>query len=276
MIKMFYLEELEKHLKAQDMSNASVTSYMNVVRNFVDTCNIDNASDINIQVLDNYKKVMDDRGLEKSTKRKNVGYVRKYLMFLYEYKYISEDLSDKIKAPKVQRKLPVFLTEAQVVERFSKISGYNQDRDRAMVMLLLSSGVRESELCALNRDDVMGNKVVVRHGKGDKFREVYISEQAVGFLNKYLNNRNDTNEALFISTRLDRISARQVINIIEKHMGVAVHKLRHTCASLMLSHGANIVAIQQQLGHSNISTTNIYTHITQEDRKKAINFEIGV
>lgn len=158
-------------------------------------------------------------------------------------------------------------------------------RDRAMLELLFSSGLRVSELCSLNRDSINFNRneFTIR-GKGEKVRLAFISEDAKNAVKQYLEKRNDVEDALFVSQgrgskdktkEASRLTPRSVERII-KHYAVKAgiskkvtpHVLRHMFATNLLQNGADIRSVQQMLGHANITTTQIYTHITNKQLRE--------
>ena len=145
-------------------------------------------------------------------------------------------------------------------------------RDRAILELLFSTGLRVSELCALNSDmDLTRDELSVR-GKGEKVRVVFLSEEAKECVRKYLKTRKDMEEALFVDGRakaLHRITPRDIQRHLKKYVALAgitsvvtPHTIRHAFATDLLSNGADIRSVQQLLGHSSIVTTQIYTHVT--------------
>jgi len=191
---------------------------------------------------------------------------------------------DKIILPKVSRKQVTFLHYDEVERMISVIDIGSEAglRDRAIVELLFSSGLRVSELINLNRDHVNTKRreFMVR-GKGQKDRPVFISEAAAGWVNRYLDAREDSLPPLFISYSKNveqtnsgdyrRLTARSVQRLvatytrlagITKH--VSPHTMRHSFATDLLMNGADIRSVQSMLGHSSISTTQVYTHVTDQ------------
>lgn len=150
-------------------------------------------------------------------------------------------------------------------------------RDRAILELLFSTGLRVSELCSLDRDlDLKKDEFSVR-GKGEKVRLVFLSEAAKSALRAYLDKRQDVSDALFVNLKtkmqkgrdVDRLTPRSMERIIKHYAAkagitkkVTPHTLRHSFATDLLQNGADIRAVQTMLGHSNIATTQIYTHVT--------------
>ena len=176
--------------------------------------------------------------------------------------------------------MPAFLTIEEMTELFNIPN--MRLRDRAMIELLYSSGLRIQELLSLNLKniDYISNLVTVR-GKGDKERIVPVGDKSLSAIREYINERRaqglpyDINSPLFLNSqakRLDQRSARRVINnwfikagITKK---VSPHTLRHTFATHILDRGCDLRSVQEMLGHKNLSTTQIYTHVTIESLKK--------
>ena len=191
---------------------------------------------------------------------------------------------DKIELPKVSRKQVTFLhyDEVQRLIEGIDISSEPGLRDRAIVELLFSSGLRVSELINLNRDHVNTKRreFMVR-GKGQKDRPVFISEGAAAWVDRYLDARQDTLPPLFLSysknsvastsgdfRRFTARSVQRLVNTYTRLAGitkhVSPHTMRHSFATDLLMNGADIRSVQSMLGHSNISTTQVYTHVTDE------------
>lgn len=190
----------------------------------------------------------------------------------------------KIELPKISRKQVTFLHYDEVQRLIDNIDITTEPglRDRAIIELLFSSGLRVSELVNLNRDHVNTKRreFMVR-GKGQKDRPIFISESAAGWVDRYLDARQDTLAPLFISysknveantsgdfRRLTARSIQRMVNTYARLAGitkhVSPHTMRHSFATDLLMNGADIRSVQSMLGHSNISTTQIYTHVTDE------------
>lgn len=191
---------------------------------------------------------------------------------------------EKIELPKIARKQVTFLHYDEVARLLETISTDSEDglRDRAIIELLFSSGLRVSELVNLNRDHVNTKRreFMVR-GKGQKDRPVFIGEAAASRVEDYLAARLDNLPPLFLSYSRNntastsgdyrRLSARSVQRIINKYAKLAgitkhvsPHTMRHSFATDLLMNGADLRSVQVMLGHSNISTTQVYTHVTDE------------
>ena len=232
--------------------------------------------------LNRYKNVNDDE-LATITQSYHLIALRGFLTYLGQRNIVSLS-PDKISLPKVSRKQVTFLHYDEVERMLAAIDIDSEAglRDRAIVELLFSSGLRVSELTNLNRDHVNTKRreFMVR-GKGQKDRPVFISEAAADWVDRYLDARQDSLPPLFISYSKSveqtnsgdyrRLTARSVQRAIAKYTRLAgitkhvsPHTMRHSFATDLLMNGADIRSVQSMLGHSNISTTQVYTHVTDQ------------
>jgi len=189
-----------------------------------------------------------------------------------------DEEAEKLKPPKVPRSLPKALTREEV-KRLLSVIPPTRKRNRLIVLLLYGAGLRVSELCNLKKGDVdlERNLIVVRGGKGAKDRVVPIPAFLGDAIREYLESREDGSEYLLVEERRrdkDKLSPKTVWYLLKKYgkrAGVEVtpHRLRHSFATHMLERGVDIRAIQELLGHSNLSTTQIYTKVTVEHLKRA-------
>jgi len=194
---------------------------------------------------------------------------------------------DKIELPKTHRKQVTFLHYDEVVRLLDEVDTNEEAglRDRAILELLFSSGLRVSELVNLNRDHINTKRreFMVR-GKGQKDRPVFISQSAADWVEQYLDARQDTLAPLFISYSKNveantsgdfrRLTARSIQRMVSKYARLAgitkhvsPHTMRHSFATDLLMNGADLRSVQSMLGHSNIATTQIYTHVTDAHLK---------
>lgn len=197
--------------------------------------------------------------------------------------------SEKIELPKIARKQVTFLHYDEIERLIDTVNTNTESglRDKAIIELLFSSGLRVSELINLNRDHINTTRreFMVR-GKGQKDRPVFISENASIHIENYLSARTDNLPALFInysrnnksetSGNFRRLNARSIQRLVTKYARLAgitkhvtPHTMRHSFATDLLMNGADIRSVQVMLGHSNISTTQVYTHVTDEHLKEA-------
>ncbi len=182
--------------------------------------------------------------------------------------------------PKLRKSLPKYLTLEQSSALLQAVSGQNEKRDYAILMLFLNCGIRRSELVNLNLSDVYEDRIRVV-GKGNKERFVYFGTACRNAIDAYLEERNKKvltdNKALFGSRDNNRISVTAVHRLVKKALLQAgldstqysAHKLRHTAATMMLSGGVDVKTVQEVLGHENLNTTQIYTHIENTELKIA-------
>ena len=182
--------------------------------------------------------------------------------------------------PKLRKSLPKYLTMEESAALLRSVSGQNEVRDYAILMLFLNCGIRRSELVGLNLSDVYEDRIRVV-GKGNKERFVYFGTPCRKAIDAYLVQRRGKvltdNRALFGSRNGNRISVAAVHRLVEKALKQAgldstqfsAHKLRHTAATMMLSGGVDIKTVQEVLGHENLNTTQIYTHIESTELKIA-------
>lgn len=182
--------------------------------------------------------------------------------------------------PKLRKALPRYLTLEESTRLLQAVQGPNATRDFAILMVFLNCGIRRSELVGLNLTDVYEDRIRVV-GKGNKERIVYMGTPCRKAIEAYLVERNkimlSDNRALFGSRDKNRISVTAVHRLVKKHLLAAgldatqfsAHKLRHTAATLMLSGGVDVKTVQEVLGHENLNTTQIYTHIENTELKMA-------
>ena len=217
-----------------------------------------------------------DYGLNATSRARKISTIRSFYNYLTNKAHLIEQNPVKdIDSPKLKKTLPKYLTLDESVQLLGSVDGLNRERDYAILTLFLNCGLRISELCGLNIQDIQDESLRVL-GKGNKVRIVYLNDACLGALNAYLAVRRpitgrDQN-ALFLSSRNERISKSTVHALVKKHISAAgldatqysSHKLRHTAATLMLQNGVDVRAVQEVLGHEHLNTTEIYTHIDNE------------
>ena len=212
--------------------------------------------------------------LSNSTLDQRKSMIRSFFQFLYEEEYISKDPSVRIKPVRADIKPREAYTDIQIIKMHDAC---RNDRDRAIVDLLSSSGIRVAELAGLNRSDIdFDVREVKVYGKGGKYRTSFINAKAEVSLKKYLSCRCDENEALFVSLRkpykrLSTYGVRKMLHTIEDKSataGIIPHRFRHTVATQAVSNGMPIESVQAILGHSQITTTMRYAHISSDKVKR--------
>lgn len=217
---------------------------------------------------------------------RKVASLKSFFKYLYnKSKIISENPADELESPKIDRRNPIYLTLSESKELLKSIDGKFQERDYCMITLFLNCGMRLSELCGINISNIKDDTLTVI-GKGNKERTIYLNNACLKALDRYLAVRNleydkiKDKDALFISKNYSRINKRSVEMILKKYLKKAgldykkytPHKLRHTAATLMYKYGnVDIRSLQKILGHENVSTTQIYTHVDDEKLREAVN-----
>jgi site-specific recombinase XerD len=218
------------------------------------------------------------RNLKPRTVSRKLSSLRSFFKFLQREKVIQSNPAKLLVTPKLDKPLPHFMSEEETVQLIEspKSGKINSPRDRAIFEILYSTGIRVSELVGLKVDDVdfIGNIIKVM-GKGKKERMAPIGEQALEALKKYIDNRKVDNKFVFLNKNGTPLSDRSVRNIINKYIleqamaqHVTPHMFRHSFATHLLNHGADLRSVQELLGHVNLSTTQIYTHLTTDKLKK--------
>jgi len=217
------------------------------------------------------------------SRARKVSSLRTFYSYLYnKAKYIDHNPAAELDSPKLGKTLPKYLELNESKALLDAVEGDNAERDYLILTLFLNCGLRLSELVGINIRDIRNNSLTVT-GKGNKQRKIYLNNACVDALNKYLEVRPHDNvkdqEALFLNKNKGRLGQRGVQNIVKKYMDMAgidtseysTHKLRHTAATLMYKYGnVDIRVLQEILGHTNLSTTEIYTHLDDERLRSAV------
>jgi len=220
-------------------------------------------------------------GISASSRARKLSAIKSFYKYLtVRTKLLTDNPVADLEYPKLRKSLPRYLTMEQSAALLKAISGPNEKRDYAIIMIFLNCGIRRSELVGLNLNDVYEDRLRVV-GKGNKERFVYFGASCRKAIDAYLPERNkktlSDNRALFGSRDNNRISVTAVHRLIKKYLMMAgldpdqfsAHKLRHTAATMMLSGGVDVKTVQEVLGHENLNTTQIYTHIENTELKIA-------
>lgn len=287
------LEYLEYMEIEQNRSLKTVENYHHYLDRLVQFNGDVKVKDIDEELVRKWRlwlnRLKDEHGdpISKTTQNYHLIALRNFLKFASKRGWPTLS-PDKIELARVKRKQVTFLNPEELERLFSQPDLQKESgiRDRAMLELLFSSGLRVSELVALNRDHVnLKRREFMVRGKGQKDRPVFISDEAASWIKSYLDERSDTMQPLFIrysgtqQTTNDgeymRLNARSVQRMVKQYAKLAgitkrvsPHTLRHSFATDLLMNGADLRSVQSMLGHSNISTTQIYTHVTDPHLKK--------
>lgn len=225
--------------------------------------------------------VAPDYGISAASRARKLSAIKSFYKYLtVRTKQLEENPVADLEYPKLRKSLPRYLTMDQSAALLRSVSGVNEKRDYAILMLFLNCGIRRSELVGLNLTDVYEDRIRVV-GKGNKERFVYFGTACRKAIDAYLEERKQKvltdNRALFGSRDGNRISVTAVHRLVKKALLQAgldatqfsAHKLRHTAATMMLSGGVDVKTVQEVLGHENLNTTQIYTHIENTELKIA-------
>lgn len=240
--------------------------------------------EVDRHVLRGYITWLMDRGVARNSIARKLSAVRSLFRYLKREEILSTNPVSKIGSPKLDRRLPSFLTVEETVRLLESpdVSKPQGQRDHALLELLYASGLRVSEVVSLNVEQInaSGGEVRVR-GKGAKERMVLSGEPAMRALNTYLEQGRKAllggkrNNAVFVNKFGNRLGTRRVQKILARYAAAAninkpvhPHLLRHTFATHLLDGGADLRVVQELLGHAQLSSTQVYTHVSQSQAKK--------
>lgn len=222
-----------------------------------------------------------EAGIGASARARKLSAIKSFYKYLtVRTKQLTENPVQDLEFPKIRKSLPKYLTLEESSRLLQSVQGPNARRDFAILMVFLNCGIRRAELVGLNLTDIYDDRIRVV-GKGNKERIVYMGSACKRAIDDYLVERKQIilsdNRALFGSRDKNRISESAVHRLVKKHMLAAgldatqfsAHKLRHTAATLMLSNGVDVKTVQEVLGHENLNTTQIYTHIENTELRIA-------
>jgi integrase/recombinase XerD len=282
--RAFRLERFNDHLAVEKGTSPRTNeAYMHDLARFAMFCHIKGATSpegASAKILREYVYHLKDLGLSSSSIRRNVSAVRSYFRFMVGEGELVRDPSERLEAPKRWRTLPEVLTVDEA-ERLISAPSLDEPlafRDRAMLELAYGAGLRVSEWISLSTKDVLMEDHLVRvFGKGSKERLVPIGRKAIGAVAIYLRELRPKLEkgqgkgVLFLNARGEPLSRMGAWKILRKYVDMAgitkpvsPHTLRHSFATHLLEGGADLRAVQEMLGHADISTTQIYTHVDRE------------
>lgn len=287
--KTDFLEYLEIE---QNRSQRTIANYDHYLTRLSDFAGEIKVSDIDQELIRKWRLWLNRLGtntsdeLQKTTQNYHLIALRSFLKFCAK-RDVSALSADKIELARTNRKQVTFLSPEELARLFAETdtSKENGLRDRAILELLFSSGLRVSELVGLDRDHInLKRREFMVRGKGQKDRPIFISPEAAAWIEKYLEKRNDNSRPLFIrysgtkkadtSGNFNRLTARSVQRMVSRYAmlagitkHVSPHTLRHSFATDLLMNGADLRSVQALLGHSNVATTQIYTHVTDPHLK---------
>lgn len=264
------------------LTKNTLESYQRDIRQFLQflTKNkIDSLEQVNRSVIVMYLGHLKSKGYASSTVSRNIASLRSFFNFLAQENITPDNPALQLESPRIEKKLPRVLTLKEVDQLLSQppLNTANGLRDKAMLELLYASGIRVSELVSLNTADFNQEVGFLRcRGKGMKERIVPVGSTAISFVRQYLKQgrvklvKTSDEKSLFVNHHGRRLTRQGFWKILKKYAGnagipgeITPHTLRHSFATHLLENGADLRSVQEMLGHSDISTTQIYTHITR-------------
>lgn len=269
------------------LSQNSIFSYLSDVQKLNRYLSKDEKNLIAITQNDihNFLREETKKKLSSRTRARVIASLRQFYNYLETNKLISINPMENVESPRIERSLPDFLTHEEIQHLFSVFDESNilELRDKTMFEFLYSSGLRISEACSLKSRNVdVENMLLAIKGKGDRERLVPFGEVALRLLQKYLSEsrpellKNVTSEYLFISKKGSALSRKSAWRLLKKYIeraeikkNITPHTLRHSFATHLLQNNADLRAVQELLGHIDISTTQIYTHLVSSELKEA-------
>ena len=281
------IEEFLRYLLIdRGYSNNTIESYRRDLEKFLEFNKNKDINNISNEDLKKYIKHLNNENLNEKSIARNISSLKSFYKFLVINKYIDNNVSDVLYLPKVKKSLPNILTEDEILKLLDiKLIDNFSYRNKAMLELMYATGLRVSELINLKLQDIDLNQDIIRtFGKGSKERVIPIGDYAREYLEKYILEyrgsmlKKEISEYLFLNNHGKQMTRQGFFKLIKKiakekriNKELSPHTLRHSFASHLLKYGADLRTIQELLGHSDISTTQIYTHITNEELKKNYN-----
>jgi len=280
-----FLKEYLAHIKLEkNLSQNTVSSYkidINAFISFLKDSGIDDPSDISSEHIGSFFKTLKELGLLGSSSARYFSSLKGFFLYLLKNKYIVKNPIEKITAPRISKKLPGVL-DVNEVEKILSAPDANDKlglRDKAMLELFYACGTRVSELINIKVNDLFFEDEIIRvFGKGSKERLIPVGSSAVKWVGEYLKKsrpllmkKSKSENNLFLNSRGSKLSRMGIWKIIDRYVkqagiekDVHPHTFRHSFATHLLEVGADLRAVQEMLGHADISTTQIYTHIDRD------------
>tara|TARA_B100001245_G_C22877741_1_gene422032 strand:+ start:614 stop:1477 length:864 start_codon:yes stop_codon:yes gene_type:complete len=273
----------------KNLSTNSITSYKTDLKRYINFLfNKESIQDLNSirQIhIRNFIRYLNDQNLSSASINRSFSSIRSYHKYLSGEEKISHNPTQLLDPPKISKKLPKVLSiqDVDVIINSVKLEESMGYRDKAILETLYSAGLRVSELCALEMNNILFDSAMLRVvGKGNKERYVPLGSKAIKLINDYckyirslLINKKKTDGNVFLSKNGKKLTRMTIFNIMKKwtqisgiNKDISPHTFRHSFATHLLEGGADLRAVQEMLGHSDISTTQIYTHLDNEYLKE--------
>lgn len=272
-----YLEYLKYQKNYSDNTLQAYSSDIRIFFKYLDQEGIYDLNQIDNRVFRNYLMILNTEKRKRKTIARKITSLRGFFGFLKKKEFIIENPSENMKIPKADKRLPVVLSEVELIEFLDNsfdLSKASEQRDKAIFEILYSSGLRVSELISLERNMIEVNYLKVV-GKGNKERVAPLGEKAIEAVKMYIDDgrkemdKNLTNK-IFLNSKGGPLTTRGVRYILNKYIQkfalkqkISPHVFRHSFATHLLNNGADLRTVQELLGHVNLSSTQIYTHVSK-------------
>lgn len=274
------LENLKRY------SDNTIKSYGTDLGEFIKYCSEYSKNELNNiseKFIKSFLMKLNEKGTSKKSISRKLSAIRGVFKFAFQQGIIENNPASYISNPKTSRKLPEIASEKMILRTYELAEEENEEYEakliKAMIELLYGCALRVDELCKLNNIDIdLKEKILRVKGKGNKIRIVPAGDKSIPVIKEYLSvkNKNGGREALLITKKGRRIYPRYVYRMVNKYLSKVTdikkkspHILRHSAATHMLDNGADLQAVKEILGHENLSTTQIYTHVSVERLKSA-------
>lgn len=281
---MHYIESFLKYLKSEKRcSKHTVIAYANDVKNFLDFLGgseIERVAAVKPKIVRNWIVSLSDSGMSASTIHRKISALRTFYKHLQIEGLVDYNPAHAVNLPKIPRRLPVFVQEQAMDMLLDKVefgTDYEGIRNKLIIELFYGTGMRLSELVGLRSSDIdLKSRLVKVRGKRDKERLIPLTNEAILLLSTYNKVRlqffeNNDSPWLFLTAKGEQVYHKLVYRIVNSSLSMvstmkkkSPHILRHTYATVLLNRGADLSAIKELLGHSNLNATQVYTHTTFE------------
>ncbi len=283
-----YVTEFINYLAVErGLAQNTLESYgrdLHQFQTYLKNSNLEVLKDSNRNTILNYLAALQNKGRAVSTISRNLAAIKSFYQYLVKERYLDKDPAANLESPKLEKKLPKILSITEVEELLKQPNSFLPAglRDKAMLELLYATGIRVSELISLNISDVNLDMGYIKcYGTGSKERIVPLGSIAAKCVQEYMTKgrakliRTYDESALFVNHHGNRLTRQGFWKIIKKYAQeanitreITPHTLRHSFATHLLENGADLRSVQEMLGHADISTTQIYTHVTKNKLKE--------
>lgn len=282
MIFSYYIDKFLNYVSIEkNYSPHTADSYkkdLSEFEKFLDQRGVKDIKKIDYFCLRKFLSLLSERKLSKRSLSRKISTLKSFFKFIVREGILKSNPAASLIYPRLDKPLPKFLTEKEVIAllELPDLDNFSGLRDKAILEFLYSTGARASEAVSLKVSDMdIISGVAKVKGKGRKERLLPLGEPALLSIKAYLDRRTDTNQSLFINSRGGSLTDRGLRFVVHKYiikaavsLGVSPHTFRHSFATHLLNRGADLRSVQELLGHSSISTTQVYTHLTIDSLKK--------